>query len=293
MSRAGLRVEVAGPRALLQDLGRPGQSGLGVGRSGAADRGALRLANRLVANDEAAAGIEVTMGGLRVRALRDLTVAVTGPPAPVRVSGRPVGSHAPITVRRDQTLELGIPAEGLRNYVAVRGGIVAPTLFGSVSTDTMSGIGPPPLSTGDELAVGDAPTDQPVVDVAPIAPPGPARLRVLLGPRDDWFTDPSVLGDGRWQVSDDSDRVGLRLVRPGGDGALLRRSDNAELPSEGVVRGALQVPRGGEPVLFLADHPVTGGYPVVGVVLDADCDRAAQLRPGDPVSFRLVTASMR
>ncbi len=117
--------------------------------------------------------------------------------------------------------------------------------------------------------------------------PGLIRLRVLLGPRDDWFTNPSVLGDGRWQVSDDSDRVGLRLVRPGGDGALLRRSDDAELPSEGVVRGALQVPRGGEPVLFLAD------YPVVGVVLDADCDRAAQLRPGDPVSFAVVTGRMR
>ncbi len=293
MTGPGLRVEATGALALLQDLGRPGHSGLGVGRSGAADRGALRLANRLLANPEAAPGIEVTMGGLRVRALRDLSVAVTGPPAPVRVGGRGTGTHAPLVIRREQVLEIGTPTEGLRSYVAVRGGIVAPALFGSCSTDTMSGIGPPPLRAGDELAVGDAPAEQLVVDVAPAAQLGAARLRVLLGPRDDWFTDPSVLGVGRWQVSDDSDRVGMRLVRPDGEGPLLQRCDDAELPSEGVVRGALQVPAGGEPVLFLADHPVTGGYPVVGVVVDADCDRAAQLRPGDPVSFRVVTGRMR
>jgi allophanate hydrolase subunit 2 len=114
-------------------------------------------------------------------------------------------------------------------------------------------------------------------------------LRVLPGPRDDWFADPAVLMEGEWEVSADSDRVGLRLRRPDGGGPLLTRTDDAELASEGVVRGALQVPSG-EPVLFLADHPVTGGYPVVGVVLDADTDRAAQLRPGERVGFVLHAA---
>jgi allophanate hydrolase subunit 2 len=111
---------------------------------------------------------------------------------------------------------------------------------------------------------------------------GPVTLRAVLGPRADWIADPAALARTAWTVSGRSDRVGLRL-----EGEPLRRADTGELPSEGMVRGAVQVPPGGEPVLFGADHPVTGGYPVVAVVRDADLDRAAQLRPGQQVRFRL------
>jgi len=280
----GLRIESAGPLTLVQDLGRPGMGALGVTRSGAADRGALRLANRLVANPEEAAGLEVAFGGLRLRALRDLVVAVTGAGTPLDIDGRGVGMHAPLVMRPHQVLSLGVPGEGLRTYVGVRGGVEVRPVLGSRSRDTLAGLGPEPLREGDEVAVGPAPDRPPGVDLAPVPAPGPARLRVLFGPRDDWFTDAAVLLEGEWEVTVDSDRVGLRLRRAGG-GRLLTRIDAAELSSEGVVRGAVQVPPGGQPVLFLADHPVTGGYPVVAVVVDAHTDRAAQLRPGERLRF--------
>jgi biotin-dependent carboxylase-like uncharacterized protein len=280
----GLRVESGGALTLVQDLGRPGHAALGVTRSGAADRGALRLANRLVANAEDAAGLEVTLGGLRLRAVRDLVVAVTGARTPVDIDDRGADMHAPVVLRASQVLALGVPSEGLRTYVAVRGGVDVRPVLGSRSRDTLAGLGPEPLREGDVLAVGQAPGRPPSVDLAPVAAPGSARLRVVLGPRDDWFDDAEALLQGEWEVTADSDRVGLRLRRPGA-GPLLTRIDDAELASEGVVRGAVQVPPGGEPVLFLADHPVTGGYPVVAVVVDADTDRVAQLRPGERLRF--------
>jgi allophanate hydrolase subunit 2 len=157
-------------------------------------------------------------------------------------------------------------------------------VLGSRSTDTLSGLGPAPLAVGDRLAVGQAMGDEPVVDVAPVAGPQSAPvLRVLPGPRRDLLVPGAwqALVSGRWTVSSDSDRVGVRLTGP----ALLRAHD-AELPSEGLVPGAIQVPPDGTPVLFLVDHPVTGGYPVLAVVVTADLPGAAQLRPGDEVGFR-------
>jgi len=280
-----LEVLATGPLALVQDLGRPGLAASGVGRSGAADRGALRLANRLVANPEGAAGIEVTFAGLVVRARAALTVALAGAPAPAEVDGSPVGHHAVLRLRAGQRLALGPPASGLRTYLAVRGGIAVAPVLGSRSTDVLSGVGPAPLVAGDVLPVGPEPDAFPLVDVAPVAvpPSGTVTLRALPGPRDAWVADLAALTRTTWTASGRSDRVGMRLT-----GGRLDRSTHAELPSEGAVRGAVQVPPGGEPVLFLADHPVTGGYPVVAVVLDADTDRAAQVRPGQRVRFVLV-----
>jgi biotin-dependent carboxylase-like uncharacterized protein len=181
-------------------------------------------------------------------------------------------------------LALGPATVGLRSYLAVRGGIDAVPVLGSRSTDTLSGIGPSPLAVGDRLPVGRAMGDEPVVDVAPVAgPSGTPVLRVLPGPRRELLVPEAwrALATAEWSVSNDSDRIGVRLTGP----ALLR-ADDAELPSEGLVPGAIQVPPDGAPVLFLADHPVTGGYPVLAVVVTADLPAAAQLRPGDPVRFR-------
>lgn len=289
MSRA-LEVVAVGALALVEDLGRPGHGASGVGRSGAADRAALRLANRLVANPEDAAGVEVVFGGLAVRATAPLTVALTGAPAPADVDGTPVGHRALVELRPGQVLRLGVPSTGLRTYLGIRGGVDVPAVLGSRSTDTLSGLGPPRLEEGAVLPVGPEPAALPLVDVAPVPDPpgGPVTLRAALGPRAEFFADPDELTRTEWVASSRSDRVGMRL-----EGGHLRRSNDSELQSEGMVRGAVQVPPGGGPVVFLADHPVTGGYPVVATVCDADVDRAAQIRPGQGVRFVFLHRTAR
>ncbi|WP_040337220.1 biotin-dependent carboxyltransferase family protein [Candidatus Blastococcus massiliensis] len=279
-----LTVLAPGPLTTVQDRGRPGHAAIGVTRSGAADSVAAGLATRLVGNRPGAALLEVTAGGLRLRAGRTLLVAVTGAPAPVEVDGRPAPFAAPMTLRAGSVLALGRPPRGLRSYVAVRGGIGVAPVLGSRSTDTLSGLGPPPVAAGTLLPIGDLAGEEPFVDVAPVGlPPEEPVLRVVPGPRRDWLADTAwtALTTRGWGVGADSDRVGLRL-----EGPRLDRARDGELPSEGLVPGALQVPPDGAPVLFLADHPVTGGYPVLAVVVTADLPLAAQLRPGDPVRFR-------
>jgi biotin-dependent carboxylase-like uncharacterized protein len=281
-----LTVVAPGPRATVQDRGRPGFAAVGVPASGAADRRAHDLANRLVGNAPSAATVEATAGGLRVRAERTVLVAVTGAEVPVDVDGRPAPRNAPVVVVAGSVLGLGVPARGLRAYLAVRGGVAVPPVLGSRSTDALSGLGPPPLAAGDRLPVGDLAAGQPFVDVAPVAPvPDRPVLRVLPGPRRDWLAPDAwtALREAAWTVTADSDRVGLRLAGP----RLLRARED-ELPSEGLVPGAVQVPPDGAPVLFLADHPVTGGYPVLAVVVTDDLPLAAQLRPGDGLRFRPV-----
>ena len=274
-----LTVLETGLLTTVQDAGRPGQASLGVGRSGACDLASYRLANRLVGNAEGAAVLEVTYGGLRLRAEDDVVVVTTG--------ARSVGAshNAPATLRSGDVLELGVPASGLRTYVAVRGGFAVDPVLGSCATDTLSGLGPDVLAPGDALAVGTSDLPMPGVDLAPVTDPEPGDLtvRVAPGPRRDWFSDAAwaSLVEQPWTVTSDSNRVGLRL-----EGDALERTRTDELPSEGLVRGALQVPPSGKPVLFLADHPVTGGYPVIGYVADADVDRCAQLRPGQRLLLR-------
>jgi biotin-dependent carboxylase-like uncharacterized protein len=279
-----LTVLAPGPFTTVQDGGRPGWASVGVPRSGAADRSSAGLANRLVGNRPDAAVLEVTAGGLRVRAERTVLVAVTGAPVPISIDGRQGPLNAPVTVPAGAVLTFGLPPTGLRTYLAVRGGVDVPSVLGSRSTDTLSGLGPAPLAAGDRLPIGALAAAEPVVDVAAVAPPSPAPLlRVLPGPRRDWLEPGAwtALTTQPWRVSADSDRVGLRL-----EGPRLQRARDDELPSEGLVPGAVQVPPDGAPVLFLADHPVTGGYPVLAVVTTADLPAAAQLRPGDVVRFR-------
>jgi biotin-dependent carboxylase-like uncharacterized protein len=269
-----IEILAPGPLTTVQDLGRPGYAALGVPRSGAFDAPALRLANRLVGNPEGAAGLELTFGGLELRCLEPVTVAFTGavcPGAPDWGAARslPAGS----------VIRLGAPARGLRSYLAVRGGLAVDPVLGSRSTDTLSGLGPPRLTAGDRLPLGPAAG---AVSGAAAAPPSarPPRLAVRFGPRDDWFAAAARdrLLDAEWRVRPESDRVGLRL-----DGPRLDRTRSGELPSEPLLPGAVQVPPDGRPIVFGPDAPVTGGYPVLAVLLDPAA--AAQLRPGDPVRF--------
>jgi biotin-dependent carboxylase-like uncharacterized protein len=285
-TQRSLTVLATGPLALVQDLGRPGHAHLGVPPSGALDVPALRLANRLVGNAESAAGIESLLGGLALRANGSCTVAVTGPAVAVTVRGRGRDSHTPIYLAPGDVLTLGTPATGLRAYVGVGGGLDLPAELGSRSTDVLSGIGPRPLRDGDMLPLGE-PAGIPggADELGPTTVPDDLVVPVLLGPRDDWFDDPAgQLAAATWQVSPDSNRVGLRLAGP-----PVRRStgfDGAELPSEPVLTGAVQVPADGRPVVFLADHPTTGGYPVIGVVPTTALALLAQARPGTTIRFR-------
>lgn len=284
-----LEIVVPGPLTTIQDLGRPGLAALGVGPSGAADRTSLRLANRLVGNAESAAGLELTFGGLRARSLGLATIALTGAPCPATVGGRAVGMDGPITVRPGEPIVIGTPTSGVRTYLAVRGGLAVPPVLGARSTDVLSGLGPEPVTAGTVLPIGAEAAGFPLVDQAAVRrPAGEVLLRIMPGPRDDWFEPGALrtLEADAYVVTTDSNRIGVRL-----DGPELRRAESAELPPEGMVRGALQVPPHGKPVLLLADHPVTGGYPVIAVVVDEDVDRAGQLRPGERVRFRVLPAS--
>lgn len=284
-ARPGLQVLAVGAQALIQDLGRPGLAHLGVGESGAADVRSFRLANRLLANAEDAAAIEAVLGDLAIRALDNLTIAVTGASAPLSVNGRSEPSNAVVGVRAGDVVRLGRAGRGLRTYLAVRGGVDVPPVLGSRSSDVMAGLGPAPLGPGDILHVGPVPPDFPKVDVAACAPvsDGDLLLHARPGPRDDWFQPAALqaLWTSAFEVTPDSDRVGMRLSGP-----ELPRREERELMSEGMVAGSLQAPPSGRLTLFLADHPVTGGYPVIAVVMSHDLPKAAQARPGQRLRFR-------
>lgn len=281
-------VRAAGPLTTLQDLGRPGFAALGVSGSGALDRRALALGNRLVGNAEGAAGLEITGGGFSGVADRDVWIAVTGAWGPVSVGGRPVDPNHPVFVAAGAPVEIGPATFGLRYYLAVSGGWDVPPVLGSRSTDLLSGIGPAPVLDGDVLPIGEPhPSGIPALDVAPWSPPdpGPVSVPLRVGPRADWFAPGALerLFTDTWTLSSASNRVGARL-----DGQPLERSaaGSAELPSEGMVAGALQVPPSGLPTVLLADHPTTGGYPVIAVVASGALDLFAQLRPGQRLTFR-------
>ena len=277
-----MEILTPGPLATVQDLGRPGHRQLGVGRSGAADVPAHRLALRLVGNPPDAATIEITLGGLGFRTTSAVTVVFTGAWCPI-TAVRPMPWQAAVSLPVGVVVRLGTPPSGARSYLAVRGGIAVPAVLGSRATDTLAGLGPAPLQAGDLLPVGTAVAGDPSGEV--VLPADRAHpIRLVPGPRQDWFTADALpsLTDGVWQVASDSSRIGVRLLGP-----PLRRSRAGELPPEPTLPGAIQVPPSGQPIVLGPDSPVTGGYPVIAVVGTADLPRLGQLRPGDDVRFRL------
>ena len=281
-----IRVRAPGPLTTVQDLGRPGLAHLGVPTAGAADRRAFGLANRLVGNPAGAAALEVTLAGPELEWERGGWVALTGGRVEASLDGRPVPMDVAVRVEAGQVLAVGTVTSGLRAYLAVRGGIDVPEVLGSRSTDTLAGIGPPPLEEGASLPLGDLAQGDPFLQVAPTPALDPEPvLAAVLGPRDDLFTARALrtLVGAAWTVSSDSDRTGIRL-----DGPVLERRGKVELASEGMVEGSLQVPPDGHPILFLANHPTTGGYQVVAVVAGRDLPLAAQARPGTRLRFRFV-----
>ncbi|MFJ4921800.1 biotin-dependent carboxyltransferase family protein [Streptomyces sp. NPDC088725] len=278
-----LTVVRAGALTTVQDLGRVGHAHLGVPRSGALDLPALRLVNRLVGNPPGAAALETTLDGCAVRPAHAVTMAVGGAPCAVSVDGRPVAWGASVRVAAGAVVEVGTATSGVRGYVAFGGGVSVEPVLGSRSTDLLSGLGPAPLREGTVLPLGAPAGPPPPVDGVPWrAPATELTLRVRLGPRDDWFTPDALrtLTTGVFRVSSESNRIGMRT-----EGPALERAVHDELPSEGMVAGAVQVPSNGRPLVFLTDHPTTGGYPVVAVVRERDLAAMAQAAPGTPVRF--------
>jgi biotin-dependent carboxylase-like uncharacterized protein len=279
---AELIVVAPGPSTTVQDGGRPGYAAMGVSESGAFDRGAYEAGRRLLGNSAGAAALEVVLGGLTVRATAATSGVVTGGFAPVTIGDRTLGYAEVFELEPGEELRVGYCTRGIRIYVSFEGGIDVPTVLGSRSTDTLSGLGSAALRADNALPLGEATPSDPAQSAIPVSPTGgTVTLDVLRGPRTDWLIDPDLAGE--WTVSPASNRVGVRLSGP-----VVGLNRMGELPSEGVVRGAIQVPPGGQPVIFGPDHPTTGGYPVVGVLTDASCDALAQLRPGQRVRLRPV-----
>lgn len=273
--RRGLEVVDPGLLTTVQDWGRPGYAHLGVPRSGALDHHALSLAQRLVGNLATSAALEVTLTGCTLRAYGTLTVAVTGAFTTVEIDGHHAAWGSRLVVPDGALVRLGAAQYGARSILAVAGGVDIEPVLGSRSSDMLSGLGPAPLAAGDVLPVGAEGGVSAVWVEVPFSIPR-RQLRLLPGPHRDWC-DPSQLAS-TWIVGTDSNRVGLRL-----EGAAVGRRPG-EISSFPMITGAVQLPPSGQPIVLLADHATTGGYPVVAVVCPDDLDACGQLRPGDEVT---------
>lgn len=266
-----IEVIESGWSSTTQDLGRHGYAHLGITGAGAVDRGLAAMVNRVVGNDVNAAVIE-TSGGLVLRSTRAVLLTSTD-------------RLGPMTIEPGEAYRVDPDPLRLWQYVAVRGGFDVEQVLGSRSSDTLSGLGPPVLQAGDMLKIGPDPSGVVRTDVAPM-PAYRAVVRITPGPRLDWF-EPSAI---EYLTRSDlvvaaSSRIGVRLTRTDGV-ARIERFAGAELPSEGLVRGAIQMPPSGIPVMMSCDHPTTGGYPVIAVVHPADVVVVAQVRPGQQVRLR-------
>ena len=294
----------AGFLTSVQDLGRLGFRQFGVSVGGALDSHALRVANLLVGNDESAAGLEITLGGLRLRFVDDRIVAWCGGGFDVRLGSTSVAAGHAALVRVGQELMFNQPKVGCRCWLGISGEIDVPIVLGSRSTDLRTNFGGfdgRALRDGDEIALGrNSKHAQSLVDllreqrISPWSPPhdwsSPAQrepiLRVMRG--SDWnrFNDVTIqrFTNEVFIVSPDSDRMGVRL-----EGIELKRNHDIDLISEAVVPGTIQVPPGGKPIVLLGDCQTIGGYPKIAHVISVDLPTAAQLRLGDRVRFHEIS----
>jgi antagonist of KipI len=287
-----IQVQAPGLLTTVQDLGRGGFGPLGVSPSGAADPISLRLGNRLVANAEGAAGLEMTLLGGTFLFLDGAILALTGPDFGATLDGAVVDPWTSIEVRPGQTLRLGPARAGARCYLCVRGGIAVKPFLGSASTHILSGLGGfegRALRKGDVLHIGSATGSFRKRTVAQQARDRLAprqTLRVTPGPQSNWFSESSLRSfySGTYRVGEQSNRMGLRL-----EGAPVTQSSGGEMITEGVSLGAVQVTHGGLPIILFVEQQTTGGYPKIANVISADIHCVGQLRPRDEFRFEQVT----
>lgn len=303
-----MTVEIIKPGLLTtpQDRGRIGYAHLGVGRAGAFDAPALRIANALVGNPRDACGLEMTVIGSTLKFHCDAWIAVTGAPLPFSTDGHDTFTWAPVHVGAGATVVLGAMPMGCRSYLAVRGGFDIEPVLGSRSTDLNAALGPfdgRALQAGDKLGIaapvhgkhgmalirGKSSHTLPVWRLDPRPWFHDALQHSLRLIQDSHFNSLSarsreLLFDTTFTVQPDSNRVGLRLTGP-----KLEWSASVELISEACIAGLLQLPPSGQPIAFGVECPVSGGYPRIGQIAAVDLPRLAQLRPGDALHFTLGT----
>ncbi|AQT45558.1 sensor histidine kinase inhibitor, KipI family [Bartonella apihabitans] len=280
----------------FQDRGRLFQSSQGLSPSGALDQKAMANANRLVGNSLEQPVLEFTYGNARIKALQPSVIAFTGANLPITIKSAKgkvfvFEKNIPLAIDEGDEIILGRPLAGFRNYMALRGGFKVEPVLKSASFDSLSNLGPKPLSAGDNIFIANNSALRPVLlslDDPYFLPEAGDNvvLDVVMGPRTDWFTEQSIAMflEKHWQVTSASNRIGIRLQSD----TRLERSRSDELPSEGTVTGAIEVPANGEPVLFLRDRPVTGGYPVIANLVEDQIDLAAQIPIGASIRFRAV-----
>ncbi|CAM1652815.1 Carboxyltransferase domain [Bartonella apihabitans] len=280
----------------FQDRGRLFQSSQGLSPSGALDQKAMANANRLVGNSLEQPVLEFTYGNARIKALQPSVIAFTGANLPITIKSAKgkvfvFEKNIPLAIDEGDEIILGRPLAGFRSYMALRGGFKVEPVLKSASFDSLSNLGPKPLSAGDSIFIANNSALRPVLlslDDPYFLPEAGDNvvLDVVMGPRTDWFTEQSIAMflEKHWQVTPASNRIGIRLQSD----TRLERSRSDELPSEGTVTGAIEVPANGEPVLFLRDRPVTGGYPVIANLVEDQIDLAAQIPIGASIRFRAV-----
>lgn len=280
--------------AVFQDLGRFGQTGQGISASGALDRSSFNTANRIVGNPVNTPCLELTLGGFSFRSSSRAVIGVAGAFCTITVKSEAysfkASPYAPISLEPGDVVTFGNTSAGMRCYLAIRGGFDVAPVLGSAATDTLAVVGPESLVPGSvvnlrheksglsSVSINEVPAfDLPKADEV-------VTLDIVCGPRTDWFTQKGIetLTSQHWQVTPQSSRVGIRLSGE----VPVERKDSAELPSEGTATGAIQIPHSGQPVLFLADHPLTGGYPVIGSVAEYHLDLAGQIPVNAKIQFR-------
>jgi len=286
--------EVVQPGLLttVQDKGRHGYQQYGVPVSGAMDSYALMVANLLVGNGEGDACLEITVLGPRLRILGDTVVSITGADLSPVVNNNPLPMWEAVKVCSGDTISFGHPERGCRSYLAVAGGIDVPEVMGSRSTyvkSRLGGLEGRPLRSGDRLRAGETRGEISAKKLPPQYIPGyqaENELRVILGPQDDYFTEKGIQTflHSEYMISIQADRMGCRL-----EGPPIEHKAGADIISDGVLQGAVQVPGDGLPIILLADRQTTGGYVKIAIVSTVDLPKLAQAEPGDRVRFLQVT----
>jgi antagonist of KipI len=286
-----IQVQEPGLFTTVQDLGREGFGAIGVSASGAADAVSLRLGNRLVGNDEGAAGLEMTLlGGTFVFPERAL-LALTGSDFGAALNGKPGELGSSFEAKAGQTLRLGPTRTGARCYLCVQGGIAVELFLGSASTHILSGLGGHEgraLRKGDALKIGaeSGAIHERRLSARALNELRPRKvLRVTEGPQSDWFSESArrLFYESRYRIAEESNRMGIRL-----EGAIVPVPSGGEMISEGVSLGAIQVPEGGKPIILSVEQQTTGGYPKIANVISADFHSLGQLRPRDEIRFERV-----
>ncbi len=292
LNRGTFEVIQPGFLPTVQDMGRYGYQQYGVPVSGAMDNYALRAANLLVGNDEGAACLETMLMGLRLRVLAGAEIAIAGANLSPTLNKSPLPMWQAVAVSRGDIVSFHKPQSGCYSYLAVNGGVDVPMVMGSRSTyvrSRLGGLEGRPLRAGDRLKGGGA---RQVASKrrlpAQYIPEYHANngLRVMLGPQDDYFTEEGIhtFLNSEFVVSTEANRVGYRLQGP-----RIEHRAEADIISDGIPLGAVQVPGNGSPIILMADRQTIGGYAKIAVIITADFPKLAQAKPGDKVRFRAIS----